>query len=143
MLAVDVKTPWAVVPLMREIKRRDLEKRVLVWCQSAIAVRYAAHTSPDVEVAYLKTALDPRGKREFIWKARRLGARALSAHWLAIDAEFVAMAHDYGLRVYSYHEAYDLALPKLQASLDGLITDYPIAAREALARAALSIPAVP
>jgi glycerophosphoryl diester phosphodiesterase len=143
MLAVDVKTPWAIVPLMREIKRRGLESRVFVWCESALAVRYATWTAPQVEVAYLKTALDPRGKREFIWRARRLGARAISAHWLAIEPNFVAMAHDYGLRVYSYHEAYDLALPKLQAGLDGLITDYPVAARAAFAKAGGPVTAAP
>jgi glycerophosphoryl diester phosphodiesterase len=134
LLAVDLKTPWAIVPLMSAIRRRKLEERVLVWCQSALAVRYASRVAPKVEVAYLKSATDPRGKRDFIWRARRLGAKAVSAHWLAVEREFVAMAHDYGLRVYSYHEAYDLVPTKLQAGLDGLITDYPKAAREAFDR---------
>ena len=132
LLAVDVKAPWAVIPLMREVGRRSLEKRVLVWCTSALAVRYAARKSPATEVAYLKDVTDPRGKREFVWRARRLGAKAISAHWRAIDAEFCAFAHSYGLRVYSYHGDDELTPDKLRAGLDGLITDYPARARAAL-----------
>src|SRR3972149_103464 len=62
-LAVDVKTPWAVAPLRRETRRRRLEKRVLVWCQSALAVRYAARYAPDVEIAYLKDGVAAAGQR--------------------------------------------------------------------------------
>jgi glycerophosphoryl diester phosphodiesterase len=131
LLAVDVKTPWAIVPLMREVKRRDMEQRVLVWCTSALAVRYAVRVSPRSEVAYLKDSRDERGKRDFVWKAKRLGAGAISAHWLAIDAAFVALAHDYGLKVYSYHAGYDLTPERLRAGLDGLITDIPRQARAA------------
>jgi glycerophosphoryl diester phosphodiesterase len=116
---------------VREIKRRRLQQRVLVWCTSALAVRYAVRRLPDVEVAYLKDVTDARGKREFIWKARLLGAKAISAHWRAIDAAFVDFAHSYGLRVYSYHGAVPLTPEKLRAGLDGLITDYPAKAREA------------
>ena len=133
LLAVDVKAPWAVIPLMHEVGRRRLQKRVLVWCTSALAVRYAASKAPSCEVAYLKEVTDPRGKREFVWRARRLGAKAISAHWRAIDAEFCAFAHSYGLRVYSYHGDYELTPDKLRAGLDGLITDYPARAREAYA----------
>ena len=133
LLAVDVKAPWAVVPLMHEIKKRRIEQRVLVWCTSALAVRYAVKRAPAVEVAYLKGSTDPRGKRELVWRARRLGAKAISAHWNAIDADFCAFTHSYGLRVYSYHGSQELSPDKLLAGLDGLITDYPAKARGALA----------
>ncbi|MPZ48276.1 MAG: hypothetical protein GEU75_03015 [Dehalococcoidia bacterium] len=135
LLAVDVKTPWAIYPLVQQVLRRGLKERVLIWCTSALAARYAAKSAPGVEVAYLKDITTPRGKREHIWKARRLGAHAISAHWLAIDAEFVAMAHGFALKVYSYHGAYDLTPDKLRSGLDGLITDIPRLAREALTAA--------
>jgi glycerophosphoryl diester phosphodiesterase len=133
LLAVDVKTPWAIIPLVHEIKRRRLQQRVLVWCTSALAVRYAVARLPDVEVGYLKGVTDPRGKREFVWRARRLGAKAISAHWLAIDPEFCEFAHSYGLRVYSFHAEAPLLPEKLRAGIDGLITDYPAKAREVYA----------
>ncbi len=131
ILAVDVKTPWAVVPLMSAIRRRGLDERTLVWCTSALAVRYAVRQRGGAEVAYLKTAPAEPGKGRFLAKARRLGADAVSAHWSAIDADYVAAAHALGLKVYSYHEGYELTADKLRAGLDGLITDLPRAARAA------------
>ena len=132
LLAVDVKTPWSIPHLVREVRRRGLQRRVLVWCTSALDVRYAVRALPGAEVAYLKDVTDPPGKHAFIAKAVRLGARAISAHWRAIDAAFVAEAHAAGLRVYSYHHGADLTPEKLRAGLDGLITDAPLVARDAI-----------
>jgi glycerophosphoryl diester phosphodiesterase len=134
LLAVDVKTPWAVVPLLGEIRRRGMEERVLVWCQSAPAVRYVASRAPLVEVAYLKDVQDGSGKLEFIAKAKRIGAKAISAHWLAIDDAFVAAARGLGLRVYSWHASYELVPERLRAGVDGLVTDWPREARAAFER---------
>ncbi|HEY7270456.1 MAG TPA: glycerophosphodiester phosphodiesterase [Dehalococcoidia bacterium] len=132
-LAVDVKTPWAVVPLVAEIKRRAVESRVLIWCTSSLACRYAAHKLPSVEVAYLKTALDPASQRRFLDTAVSTGARAVSTHWRAVTKEHVADAHSRGLRIFSWHDEYELSREKLEAGLDILITDYPVRAREAYA----------
>ena len=130
--AVDVKTPWAVLPLIPEIRRRRLESRVLVWCQSALACRYVVWKLPAVEVAYLKTALTDEEERRFLEKAMAMGARAVSAHWQAIDRQFVARANGLGLRVFSWHERFSLDQEKLESGLDILVTDYPVEAREAL-----------
>ena len=132
-LAVDVKTPWAIGHLMREVKRRGWQDRVLVWCTSALDVRYAVRVAPETEVAYLKDVKDARGKHAFLQSARRLGAKAVSAHWLAIERGFVDEAHSMGLKVYSYHHGYELDAEKLTSGLDGLITDFPVEAREAIA----------
>jgi glycerophosphoryl diester phosphodiesterase len=131
VMAVDVKAPWAVVPLVSEIKRRGMQQRILVWCQSARACRYAADRLPDVEVAYLKTALHPEAQRLFLEAAVASGARAVSTHWRAVSAEHVAGAHALGLRIFSWHDRYELAPEKLGAGLDILITDFPREAREA------------
>lgn len=132
LIAVDVKTPWAVVPLLAETRRRGLESRMLLWCTSARACAWAAKRAPGVEVAYLKTALTPETKRDFLDTAVRTGARAISAHWLAVDAEFIGAAHERGLRTYSWHTRYELTDEKLRAGLDGLITDFPRMARQRL-----------
>src|SRR3990167_9718048 len=52
VIAVDVKTPWAVVPLLGEVKRRGIASRTLVWSASALCVRYALARNPGWEVAY-------------------------------------------------------------------------------------------
>jgi hypothetical protein len=132
ILAVDVKTPWAVWPLVREVRRRRLESRTLVWCQSALACRYVAKQLPAVEVAYLKTTQTPDEEQRFLARAREAGARAISAHWLAIDSEFVGRAHRDSLRVFSWHEGYPLDGEKLTSGLDILVTDYPVEARRAI-----------
>ena len=131
LLAVDVKTPWAVRALLREVRRRGIESRVLVWCTSARAARYVVQRAPAVETAYLKDAIDPAGRRRLLDTAVAIGAGAISAHWQAIDADFVAAAHDRGLRVYSWHQRFELTPAKLAAGLDGLITDHPARARAA------------
>src|SRR3989304_5713266 len=94
--------------------------------------RPAPRYAPDLEVASLKDVVDAAGKQAFIAKARRIGARAVSAHWRAVDADFVAAAHALGLRVHSWHRGFELTPEKLSAGLDGLITDHPRAAREAI-----------
>jgi glycerophosphoryl diester phosphodiesterase len=133
-LAVDVKTPWAVLPLLNQIKRYGIQKRVLVWCTSAWAVRYAVRAAPEVEIAYLKDLTDPAQNQAFLAKARLLGAKAVSADWRAMDDRFVTGAQALGLRVYSFHKDYELTAEKLASGLDGIITDHVESAREAVAK---------
>lgn len=135
LLAVDIKTPWAVIALAGAVRRRGLAARTLVWCSSALAVRYAAKRNLGWEVAHYKDFADAGDNRAFIQRAGRIGAHAVSLDWRAIDADLVAFAHGRGLRVHSWHKDYDLADAKLTAGLDGLITDYPAKARLAVAAA--------
>jgi glycerophosphoryl diester phosphodiesterase len=123
LLAIDIKTPWAIIPLVSEVRRRYLQERVLVWCTSALAVRYAARWLPNAEVAYLKDLTDWQENLAFLDRAKRLGARAVSAYWPAIEGRFVAEAHARGLRVYSYHARFEATADKLSSGLDGVITD--------------------
>jgi len=132
-LAVDVKTPWAAPALLAEIRRRRAEDRVLPWCTSARALAWLTSHAAEIECAYLKKAFTPAAKRAFIARALSLGAHAISAHWRAVDAAFVAEAHAAGLKVYSYDLRLPLTEEKLAAGLDGVITDRPEAARAALA----------
>jgi hypothetical protein len=111
--------------LLREVRRRGLGARTLVWCTSALAVRYAVKTSADVEVAYLKDVEGVAANLDFIARARTLGARAVSADWRAVDRALVAAAHALDLRVYSFHKEYQLTDDKLGSGIDGIITDYP------------------
>lgn len=137
-IAVDVKTPWAIPHLAREVKKRRLESRTLAWCTSALDVRYMRRFAPEVETAYLRGDTHPAGKLMFLATAVRLGANAVSANWHAIDSSFVATAHDLGLKVYSWHGEFELSPAKLESGLDGLITDYPVEARAACERLGLT-----
>ncbi len=132
LLAVDVKTPWAVVPLLGEVKRRGIASQTLVWSPSALCARYAIRRNPGWEVAYYKDFADGPSNRALIDKAWGLGAQAVSLDWRAIDAQLVSYAHEAGLRVYSWHKDYELTAEKLSSGLDGLITDHPTKARAAV-----------
>jgi glycerophosphoryl diester phosphodiesterase len=132
LIAVDIKTPWAVLPLLSEVRRRGIAGRVLVWSASGLCVRYAIARNPGWEVAYYKDFEDGPSNRAFIDKARRLRAQAVSLDWRAIDADLVDYAHAAGLRVYSWHKEYEVTSAKLLSGLDGLITDHPARARARL-----------
>ena len=129
VLAFDVKTHTSIIPLAAGIKRRRLQDRALVWCASALVVRYALRRLPGVEVAYYKDFDDDESNLSFIRRAGRLGAQAVSLDWRGINEAVVSAAHGSGLKVYSWHKEYEVAPEKLQTGLDGLITDYPAEAR--------------
>ena len=130
LLAVDVKTPWAVMALAAAVKGRAMQSRTLVWCSSALVVRYAVRSMQGVEVAYYKDYEDGPNNIEFIGKAGRIGAQAVSLYWPGISREVVAAAHSLGLKVYSWHKELPITGEKLASGLDGLITDHPARARE-------------
>jgi glycerophosphoryl diester phosphodiesterase len=135
LIAVDVKTPWSIFALTPAIRKRGIADRTLVWCSSALVVQFAVRRNLGWEVAHYKDFEDARSNRAFIDNARRIGAQAVSLDWRAIDADLVTFAHEYGLSVYSWHKDHDLDQPKLASGLDGLITDYPAKAREAVTAA--------
>lgn len=130
LLAVDVKTPWSVFGLVKAVREHRMESRTLVWCSSALVVRYVVRQLPGVEVAYYKDFEEGPNNIEFIGRAGRIGAHAVSLDWRAINQDVVAAAHWLGLKVYSWHKEHPITVEKIAAGLDGLITDYPARARE-------------
>jgi glycerophosphoryl diester phosphodiesterase len=133
LFAVDVKTPWSIFGLERTVKAREMQARTLVWCSSALVVRYALRRMPGVEVAHYKDYADGPNNIEFIGKAGRIGAHAVSLDWRGINKDVVAAAHSLGLKVYSWHKEHPLTAEKLSSGLDGLITDHPARSRAEIA----------
>jgi glycerophosphoryl diester phosphodiesterase len=129
LFAVDVKTPWSIFALTGAVRRRGIQSRTLVWCSSERVVRYAVSRMPGVEVAYYKDYDDGPNNIEFIGKAARIGAHAVSLDWRGISEAVVAAAHAVGLKVYSWHKEHAITAEKLATGLDGMITDYPARAR--------------
>lgn len=125
LLAVDVKTPWSVLPLVRTLRRRGVASQALIWCSSALVARYARSRLPEAEVAYYKDYEDGPSNLAFVERARRTGVQAVSLHWHGVTQEVVTAAHQAGLRVYSWHQEFEVSREKLESGLDGLITDHP------------------
>ncbi len=132
MLAADVKTPTAILPLIRAVNQRRMQSRTLIWCSSALVVRFAVSRARGCEVAYYKDYADPMRNVDFIAKARTIGAHAVSLDWRGLDESVLEAAHHLGLRVYSWHKEQPLTLEKLSLGLDGVITDYPARTRTAI-----------
>jgi glycerophosphoryl diester phosphodiesterase len=128
-VAVDLKTPWAAFALIREVKRRRIEERTLVWCSSARVAQFVCWRLPGVEVAYYKDYEDGPNNLAFIAKARDLGVHAVSLDWRGISLGIVEAAHLAGLKVYSWHKEHEITKQKLESGLDGLITDHPARSR--------------
>ncbi|HEX5368397.1 MAG TPA: glycerophosphodiester phosphodiesterase family protein [Dehalococcoidia bacterium] len=132
LLAADVKTPTSILPLIHAVKQRRMQSRTLIWCSSALVVRFAVARAAGCEVAYYKDYTDPMQNLDFIARARTIGAHAVSLDWSGIDESVITAAHNLGLRVYSWHKQHSLTPEKIGLGLDGMITDYPARTRTAI-----------
>jgi glycerophosphoryl diester phosphodiesterase len=130
-LAIDVKDPAAADAVLSEVHNHNAAGRVLFWAKSATAVALAAERAPEIEGSLLRDARRPDEIRRFLADAANAGARGVSAHWSVIAPSFVHDAGARGLRVYAWCKTPDIAPAKL-ALLDGLVTDWPSAARAML-----------
>jgi glycerophosphoryl diester phosphodiesterase len=124
-IAIEVKDAGASQATLRSVREHKLESRVLFWSYREGAVRYFAKEAPDVETSLLRDPTDPEGLSRFLADAGDYGARGISAHWAAINPQFVAEAHDRNLKVYSWIRDLDAVAKKVACGLDGIVTDQP------------------
>jgi glycerophosphoryl diester phosphodiesterase len=136
-IAIDVKDPAAADVVLSEVRNLRLEARAKFWAQSTAAVAHASAHAPEVEASLLRDATRPPDRQRFLDDAARTGARGISAHWSAVTPEFVDDARRRGLRVYAWCKSRRIDAPKV-ALLDGVVTDWPVAARAVVGCAANS-----
>jgi glycerophosphoryl diester phosphodiesterase len=127
-MAIDVKDDAAADAVLSEVRNAGAEQRVLFWAKSAAAVALAAERAPELECSLLRDARRPAEIGRFLADARGAGARGISAHWSVIAPAFVDAARGRGLRVYAWCRTTAIEPTKL-ALLDGVVTDWPAAAR--------------
>ena len=127
-VAVDVKVPHAINPIIDEIRNQHRQRDAMVWSQHLSPARVTAHREPEIEASLLRDTFTPWGHRAFLRDAQRCGARGVSARWEAVTPAFTASAHRMGLIVYSWSRSPSVPLLKLPL-LDGLVTDWPAEAR--------------
>lgn len=127
-VAIDVKVPRAVHPVLAEIVNQHAESRVLMWSQHPSVVRFAADRLPEIEGSLLRDTRTTWGHRAFLRAAERCGAQGISARWAAVTPEFAGRASEGGLRLYSWCRTVDVPAETL-ALLDGVVTDWPAEAR--------------
>lgn len=133
-MAIDVKDPGAVPAIVEVVDRAGALGRVLLWSQHLSAVRQALRSAPGVEVALLRNTSTPEQTATYLRDARAAGAHAVSLHEAATTAAAVARARSLGLRVYSWVQHESRTAEALALDLDGVVTDWPAAARGLLRR---------
>ena len=130
-VAIDVKDPAAAEAVLSEVRNQRLESRVKFWAQSTAAVVHAATHAPEIESALLRDAKRPDDVRQFLDDATRTGAGGISAHWSVVTPAFVDQASSRSLRVYAWCKTRHIDPVKVSL-LDGVVTDWPAAARAIL-----------
>jgi glycerophosphoryl diester phosphodiesterase len=134
-IAIELKDARVAARCLRAVRERKLEARTLFWSYRERAIRYFAQQAPEIETSLLRDPTDPEGLALFLSDASAFGARGISAHWAAINRQFVGEAHSRKLKVYSWIRDLDLVERKVAAGLDGIVTNEPQEVRDILSRA--------
>lgn len=127
-LAVEIKVPRAVHPVLAAVVEREAQARVLIWAHQPSVVRFVADRHPTVEASLqteLRTERARRGLRTTVTRCRAAG---LSTRIGAVTPDLVDEVRNLGLRLYARCGTSDLT-PERIAPLDGVVTDRPEAAR--------------
>lgn len=124
-VAIDLKDPRAALPTIAEIRSQSAEDRVLLWAQSKAAVRVFARELPNTERALLRDTWTDGATRRFLEDAEATQAHAVSAHWNRITPEFIADAKGRGLKVYAMAQNAESQASRIEAGLDGVVTNWP------------------
>ena len=127
-MAIHVKVARAIHPVLDEIENQGAESRVWIWSQQPSVVRFSVDRHPEIEASLLRDTRTASGRAAYLRAARLCGAHGMSAAWKAVTPEFAAEVRDAGLRLYSWCRTRELPVDTL-ALLDGVVTDWPDAAR--------------
>src|SRR5690606_18655900 len=130
VMAVDTKDPRAAAPVAEEVRRQRAQARVLLWAQSMDAVRTYRQALPGVEAALLRDTRTPVEHRRYLEDAVAVGAGAISLHQDAAVPEVIDAARARGLTVYCWLQTLAKHEERRHARLDGVVTDWPVKARE-------------
>jgi glycerophosphoryl diester phosphodiesterase len=132
-LAVHVKVPRAIHPVLDEIRNQGAQSRVWIWSQQPSVVRFSADRHPELETALLKPAWTRQGRRAALRDAERSGARAVGTFWGAVAPDFAAALRERGLRFAAWCRTRDID-PAKAGLLDVLVSDWPADARATMRR---------
>jgi glycerophosphoryl diester phosphodiesterase len=133
-LAFDVKDPSAMPACLDIVLREGAGDRAMLWCRDPRAVALARDRAPDVRTALLRDDATPSNVRGYLDDAAALGAAAVSLHERLVSADVVAHGQGRGLTVYAWARSVAAHAPMVAAGVDGLVTDWPTAARDLVNR---------
>lgn len=136
-IAIDTKSADAAPSVLAALRERDLLGRALLWSQHEEAVRhYARHGDGAPEVALLRDAMSDDAEQRFLDDALAFGAGAVSVHQDRLTPGLVERCHAVELRVHCWFQDQQTQRAKARFGLDGIVTDWPVEARQAVADSA-------
>lgn len=130
-VAIDVKDGGAADAVISEVRNQGLESRALFWSKHEPAVRTAAEKAPELEISLLRDTKGPAELEQFLVDTLAFGARGISVHWSQVDARLAERCRREGIRLYAWCRRESIDTDKL-ALLDGVVTDWPAAARSTI-----------
>jgi glycerophosphoryl diester phosphodiesterase len=123
-MAIHVKAPRAIHPVLDEISNQAAESRVWIWSEHGSVVRFTADRHPEIETSLLRPAWSRAATRGLLAAARRSGARGVGTYWRSVTAELADAVHGAGLQFTSWCRTPEVDLDKA-ARLDGIVSDWP------------------
>lgn len=125
----DIKDPRAMKDCIDIVRDANLGDRTMLWCRDPRAVEFAAARAPGVRRALLRDNPRRGGARKYLDDAKAARSHAVSVHERFVDADVVRYGHRLGLDVYAWVQSEAVQPAMLAAGVDGLVTDWPSAAR--------------
>lgn len=129
-IALDIKEPGAMNACIDIVLDANLGDRTMLWCRDPRAVELAARRAPHIQRALLRDHPRRGGARRYLDDAKASGSDVVSVHEKFVDADAVRHGHRLGLEIYAWVQSQAIQPAMLAAGVDGLVTDWPAAARE-------------
>jgi glycerophosphoryl diester phosphodiesterase len=131
-LAIHVKVPRAIHPVLDEIRNQDADARVWIWSEHGSVVRFTADRHPEIDTSLLRPAWTRHGGRALLAAAHRSGARGVGTFWGSVTEELADAVHAAGLQFTSWCRTREVDLDRV-ARLDGIVSDWPDQLRATIA----------
>lgn len=132
VLAMDIKDPAAGPATLAAVRAHRSEGRVLWWSQHDAPLRLATAEAPELDTALLRDTSPGAATLALLDEAAAAGVGGVSAAWESVDEAMLDHAHGLGLKVFSWCQSEDGHVAKRGLPLDGVVTDWPVAARTQL-----------
>lgn len=131
--ALHLKDRSALPAVLRAISRDGQPGRTWLWLEHPRDVYTATRWLPELRVTLLRPAgWMPASRQRYFEEAQWVGAAGVSVPWGVIDEGLVAHAHRHHLLVFSRLERMETLPTRIEAGLDGVITDDPRTVRQHL-----------
>ncbi len=131
--ALHVKDRAALPAVLRALAPYGLPGRTWLWLEHPEDVYTATRQLPELRVTLLRPAgWMPGSRQSYFEEAQWVGASGVSVPWGVVDTFLVQHAHRHHLLVFSRLERMDTLTSRLEAGLDGVITDEPRSVRQHL-----------